>query len=112
MTKGHKDTKGKLPLNLVPPRAYASIAKVREFGNNKYNSPWGWLEHTTPDQYIEATKRHLLKLAMKEEKDPESGLLHLEHALCSLAMAVELVKLKEEKKPNNKYWNEQDYNQW
>lgn len=92
--KGHKDTAGKLPLNLVPPRAYESIAKVRDFGNKKYGDPWKWLECTTADQYIEATRRHLLKIDLGEDLDPESGLLHLEHALCSLAMAVELVRRK------------------
>lgn len=92
--KGHKDTKGKLPLNLVPPRAYESIALVRKFGNDKYGDPWAWLEATKEEDFREAARRHLLRIDMGEELDPESGLMHLEHALCSLAMAVELIKRK------------------
>lgn len=92
--KGHKDTKGKLRLNLVPPRAYESIALVREFGCNKYGDPWGWLEHVKEEELIEACKRHILRIEMGETNDPESNLLHLEHALCSLAMAIEIIKSK------------------
>jgi hypothetical protein len=92
--KGHKDTKGKLKLNLVPPRAYESIALVREFGCNKYGDPWGWLEHVKEEDLREACKRHLLRIEMGETHDPESNLLHLEHALCSLAMAIEIIKRK------------------
>lgn len=91
----HKDTKGKLKLNLIPPRSLESIAKVREFGNAKYNSPWGWLDHVKEEDLREAAKRHLLRIDLGEDIDSESGLLHLEHALCSLAMAVELIKRKE-----------------
>lgn len=91
---GHKDTKGKLPLLLVPPHAIEAIARVREYGNKKYGDPWKWLTCTTPEQYIEAALRHILKDMMGEKIDPESGLPHMDHALCSLAMAVELIKRK------------------
>lgn len=87
-----KDTKGKLRLNLLPPHALESIAKVREFGVSKYPSAWGWVTGVKTEDLIEATKRHLLKIDMGETKDPESGLLHIEHALCSLAMAVHQIK--------------------
>jgi len=89
----HKDTKGKLMLNLVPPRAIRSIALVREFGVNKYKDPWGWKDVVTVEQLVEAAKRHILYMELGENLDPESGLLHLEHALCSLAMAIEIKTL-------------------
>lgn len=85
-----KDTKGKIQLNLVPPHGYEAIAKVRMFGNEKYGDPWGWLEACKEEDFIEAAKRHLNQLAKGEEFDDESGLPHLYHALCSLAMATEL----------------------
>lgn len=85
-----KDIKGKLRLNLIPPQALVSIAKVREFGVSKYPSEWGWKDSVPQAALIEACKRHLLKIDLGEKVDSESGLLHLEHALCSLAMAVEL----------------------
>lgn len=91
----HKQTEGKIPLNLVPPRAYEAIAKVREFGVKKYKDPWGWKKACTKEQFTEAAKRHLNKIMKGENFDDESGLPHLYHALCSLAMAVELYDLKE-----------------
>lgn len=85
-----KDTKGKLRLNLIPPKSLEAIARVREFGVSKYPSEWGWKTSVPKEALIEATKRHLLRMDMGEDTDPESGLPHIYHALCSLAMAVEL----------------------
>lgn len=93
---GHKEVAGKLPINLVPLRALESIAKVREFGVKKYSDPWAWLTLVEPNAFIEATRRHIITHLKGNEIDKESGLAHLEHALCSLAMAVEIIKLKEE----------------
>jgi len=95
----NKDTRGKLPLHLVPPRAIESIARVREFGVNKYHEAWDWVEDVDPDKFLEAAARHLLTIRKESDLtsiDPESGLLHLEHALCSLSMAIEIIKRKEE----------------
>ena len=97
----NKDTKGKVPLNLLPPYAIESIARVREFGNSKYNSAWGWLETVTASELIEATKRHLLQLDKGVLRDDESGLLHLEHAACSLMMALELSKRATQNNPQS-----------
>jgi len=91
----HKQIKGKLKLRLVPPRAIESIALVRAAAGEKYDSPWGWLESVAPEDFIEATARHLLAMQKLDDiaaVDEDFGLLHIEHALTSLAMAVELVK--------------------
>lgn len=92
----NKDTKGKLRMDLIPPRALVAIAKVREFGNNKYGSPWGWLDNTDPKDFITATKRHLLQIDLGEDLDKESSIDHLYHALTSLAMAVELHSIQKD----------------
>ena len=94
MSKGVKDTEGKLRLNLVPIRATKEIAKVRAFGVAKYGEPWKWLhdEDTTADMFVEATMRHILEWRLGISNDPESGLEHLSHALTSLAMAVEIIE--------------------
>lgn len=92
---GVKDTKGKLKLNYIPPKSMVAIAKVREFGSIKYKDPWKWKEFVELDDLIEACKRHLLKRDLGEELDDESGLPHIYHALCSLAMAVEIMDRKD-----------------
>lgn len=91
----NKDTKGKLRLSFVPPRAIESIARVREFGVTKYKEEWDWLRDVEPEKFVEAAMRHLLVTQMDRDLlaiDMESGLPHLDHALCSLAMAVEILK--------------------
>lgn len=91
-TENHKQTQGKLKLNLIPPEAQVSIAKVREFGANKYKDAWAWKKVVKPEDLVEAAKRHLLKIDLGEYIDSESGFLHIEHALTSLAMAIQIIK--------------------
>lgn len=88
----HKDTKGKLKLNLVPRKALKSVARVREFGNNKYPSKTGFefLKHVKSDDLVEAAWRHILEHLEGRLEDPESGELHLAHAATSLLMAIEI----------------------
>lgn len=93
----HKETKGKLRLNLIPPRSLIAIAEVRAFGVDKYKDPWAWRNLVKALDFIEAAKRHLLKIELGEELDEESGLPHLHHALTSLAMAVEVKTIEKEK---------------
>lgn len=89
----HKDTKGKLKLNLVPLKALKSIARVREYGCIKYPSPDGnsYLKHVKSDDLIEAAWRHILTHNEGELLDSESGEMHLAHAATSLMMAIEIM---------------------
>jgi hypothetical protein len=92
-SKAGKDTKDKLDPSLVPFNAIEGIVGVREFGNRKY-SPDSFYK-VPPQQLVDATFRHVMQVLKHEDLmlvDPESGLLHLEHALCSLAGAVEIIK--------------------
>ena len=98
----YKDTKGKEKLSLIPRRALVEIAKVREFGNKKYGCPHGWKLHET-HEFAEAAMRHIVKHFDGQDKDPESGLDHLSHALCSLALAVSLKDKKKSKKKGDYY---------
>lgn len=85
----HKDTKGKAKLRYVPYGALVEIAKVREFGTAKYGCPDGW-KNVSHDDFVEAAMRHIGKYFNGEKLDNESGLDHISHALCSLALAVGL----------------------
>lgn len=87
---------GKPKLSLVPPEIIRDIARVREYGNNKY--PEGgkdnW-KNVEPDRYRDALFRHLLAyLEDPNGVDEESGLPHLWHLSCNAAFLCELEKEK------------------
>lgn len=85
---------GKPHPSYVPVEIIEAVMRVREYGNQKYHDPDNW-QTVEPERYHEALLRHILK-AWKDpySVDPESGLLHLEHAACNIAF---LLSLKEEK---------------
>lgn len=93
---GLKDTKGKEKLRYVPYGSLIEISKVREFGTAKYGCPHGW-KGVAYDDFVEAAMRHIGKYFNGETIDPESGLEHISHALCSLALAQGLKHLPENK---------------
>ena len=74
------------------------MAKVREFGNNKYPSPDGYsfLKHVKSEDMVEAAWRHILEHLEGRLDDDESGLLHLAHAATSLMMAIEIIETEKE----------------
>lgn len=83
---------GKLRLTLVPSQIIYEIAKIREYGVEKY--PEGgtdnWMD-VDPQRYRDAAYRHFLAYI----KDPygvdsESGLKHLSHLACNIAFLCEL----------------------
>lgn len=82
-----KDTKGKAKLRLIPYDALVRASKVREFGIAKYGDDNGWLK-VDKDDFLEAALRHIYKYFSGHQFDEESGLPHIDHALCSLILAV------------------------
>lgn len=82
-----KDTTGKPKLSLVPYKTLADISFVREFGDNKYE-PGSWA-HTKPEEMVDAALRHIYRHLNGDDRDPESGLSHLSHAITSLIIANE-----------------------
>lgn len=84
---------GKPRLSLVPPAAVEETAKVREYGCRKY--PDGGRDNwrnVTIDRHFEAALRHIWKAANDYGKiDPESGLMHVSHALCDLSFVVQML---------------------
>ena len=89
-----KADNGKPKLSLVPPQIISDIARVREYGNNKY--PTGGKDNwkkVEPERYKDAAFRHLLKyLEEPGGLDEESGLPHLSHLACNIAFLCELEK--------------------
>lgn len=87
---------GKPKLSLVPTEIIRDIARVREYGNNKYpeggKDNWKLVE---PDKYRDALFRHLLAyLEDPASEDEESNLPHLWHLACNVAFLCELEKEK------------------
>ena len=96
---------GKPKLSLVPTEIINQIARVREYGINKYpdGGPNNW-KKVELNRYRDAAYRHLLAyIANPKGVDEESGLPHLAHLACNIAFLCELEALKKESpKPNSK----------
>ena len=81
---------GKPRPTYVPVEIIEAVMRVREYGNAKYGDPDNW-RTGEPERYHEAMLRHLLKAWHDPYAvDPESGLLHLEHAACNIAFLLAL----------------------
>ena len=84
-----KDDRGKLRLSLVPPEIIKAVARVREYGTEKYHDPDNW-RNVDAERYLTALLRHTLAVWNDPYKvDPESGLLHLEHIACNVAFLLQ-----------------------
>jgi hypothetical protein len=89
---GTKHDGGKPDLSLIPYSAQCVEAKVFQFGAAKYerdNFKKGMESH----RLVAAAMRHIGAYWEGEDLDPESGLPHLGHARCCLAMLIELERL-------------------
>lgn len=86
--EGIKYDSNKLRYDLIPPEATSALARVLTYGAAKYGpNNWQQLDDFTA-RYTAALMRHLEAWRGGEEVDSESGLPHLEHALCNLAFLV------------------------
>lgn len=80
----------KLRYELIPPSTTLALARVLTYGARKYK-PDNWRKGEV-DRYVGAAYRHLEAWRQGEKRDPESGLLHLEHLLTNIAFLLELDK--------------------
>lgn len=77
------------------PDAVRSVIDVLEHGARKY-APDNWRKVADGEaRYLDAAFRHLLAHAAGEELDPESGLPHIAHAICSLLFVLQLTAERE-----------------
>lgn len=81
ISKGRKDDKEKLRMDLIPVEAIEEIAKVLGFGAKKYGDR-DWEKGLSWSRYYGAALRHLTAWWGGEDKDSETGLSHVAHALC------------------------------
>lgn len=86
-----KHDAGKPMLSLVPPEIIYAIARVRQYGCEKYHDPDNWRK-VSIERYWDAVLRHVLRAWWNPEAvDDESGLLHIEHVSCNLAFILEMM---------------------
>ena len=87
---------GKPRLSLVPRKIIWAIAKIREYGTNKYGSSENW-KAVDIQRYRDAAYRHFMAyLDNPKGKDLESGLYHLWHLACNVAFLCELEELTDD----------------
>lgn len=84
-----KDTKGKLDLTTVPPELIVAVARIRQYGINKYKERDNW-KKVSVDEYWKALYRHLNAYLSGEEADLESGMSHSWHIACNIAFIISL----------------------
>lgn len=99
--EGLKFDSGKIDYNLIPPHALEGVAKVMTYGATKYG-PFNWVHVNPKERYLSAAYRHIEAVRKGENIDTiesgGSGLLHIDHAICSLIMFREITRLEEDRK--------------
>jgi len=88
--KGIKYDQNKPRLSLLPPEALEEIAKVLDFGAQKYGT-YNWRAGMEWTRVSSAGLRHIFAWIRGENLDPESGLHHLAHAGCCILFLLTYV---------------------
>ena len=81
--QGHKDDSDKLRFDLLPWDALSEVTRVLMYGADKYQ-PWNWQRGMKYTRLLGATMRHTIAFLRGDDRDPETGLSHLAHAICCL----------------------------
>lgn len=84
---GRKNDGGKLKWSLLPWDALTDVVRVFMFGAYKYGER-NWELGMDKSRLIDAALRHITRWQCGEEKDIETGINHLAHAIVSLLMIV------------------------
>ena len=85
----------KLPVNLLSSEALLQTAAVLKFDADKY-SEHNWRQGFAWSRPLAAAMRHIMAFNDGEDKDPESGLSHLAHAMCCIMFLLEFEKTHRE----------------
>lgn len=87
LSKAMKFDDDKCRMDLIPPEALEALGDVLGFGAKKY-ADRNWEKGLDWSRPYGAALRHLVAWQKGEDTDPESGLPHLEHALCCVTFLV------------------------
>ncbi len=86
---GTKFDTGKNQLELLSATWIEGVGKVLTFGAGKY-AAHNWRKGIARSRLLGACLRHIFAYLRGEDRDQETGLLHLYHASCCLMFASEL----------------------
>lgn len=78
----------------VSPHFIEGIADVLTFGARKYHRN-NWLKGLSWSETLDSLHRHLAAIERGEEKDDESGLLHIHHINCNGMFLAHFYQFKE-----------------
>ena len=81
LTEGAKYDEGKLRYDLLPVDAEEELVRVLTFGASKY-ADRNWEKGINYSRVYGAARRHLKEFWRGVDKDEETGLEHLAHAMC------------------------------
>jgi hypothetical protein len=96
-SNGMKFDSDKPDYSLVPFEALDEVVKVLTYGANKYDR-FNW-EKVEDIRYQAAALRHISAYMQGEKYDPETGINHLAHAVCSLLFLTQFdLNSKKDKK--------------
>lgn len=90
--KGLRYNEGKTRYDLVPPFAVEQMARVFTRGAAKYKER-NWESGMRWSKPLASLKRHLAAFERGEDFDPETGLLHMAHAMTNAAFLVEYYRI-------------------
>lgn len=82
---GARFNTGKPDYSLIPMFTLEGEARVWGYGAAKYKA-WNWTKGMAWSVPFACAMRHMAAWQRGEECDPESGLPHLDHAMCNLRM--------------------------
>ena len=85
MSEGKHFDEGKTRWDLLPWDTVEGVAKVLTFGATKYGDH-NWQSGIKIMRLLGSLCRHTFEWLMGRDIDNESGLHHLDHALCNLMM--------------------------
>ncbi|MGJ7024963.1 dATP/dGTP diphosphohydrolase domain-containing protein [Petrimonas sulfuriphila] len=90
--KGLRYNDGKTQLDLIPPAVIEGLAKVLTFGAEKYERN-NYRKGMKWSDVLNSLLRHINAFRSGEDFDKESGLSHLDHAMCNLAFLKEYERI-------------------
>jgi hypothetical protein len=95
--RGDRDNANKAPVSMVleAPHAIEAIARVLQFGANKYARS-NWKKGLPVTEIIDSMLRHQLAYLNGETIDPESGLRHTDHIACNALFLAEMAITRED----------------